>query len=248
MRQRKFYTPITLYKFANKKSNGHYAFTGRGGWVIYGNTARRMEKLTKQRFLTGLAFVPGSGVCQHFFDHESCAFWSYLKSDEFGVKKRQELGRFPYEERNKLLIQLSMKKAMENPFQYGLLTAMEGSKMFFWEHTRAGLVAYPGWLERLFDFLPFTLTINSLLAILSFLSLIYLIYFLWRKKKGLFDLTKIQDESTTILLPILILMTAYIGLHSLFLIVPRYTYPIVPLYLILIAFFFQQILGTKKPS
>jgi len=242
-----FYAPLNIYKLTNKIYNGKFALTDRGSWALYGNTARRMEPLTMKRFLMALAYIPRPEGCYTLFDKESCQFWHYSESDKFGFGKLGELngqGLSP-KEVDKTLVKLSIKKALENPFQYGLFWVIEGFKLFFWEFTSMAYVVYPDWMIKLFYFAPFHLGLNGLMALLSFLSLLYLAKFSRKHKNSLFSLKKIPNEALIISFSMLTLIGSYIAIHCFFFVLPRYVFPVVPLYLISIAFSVQQIF-TKK--
>ena len=69
-----FYLFISGYKLANKILNGNFVVTNRGPIMLYGSVARRAEPLTRERFLTALAYIPGEGVCRDIFGEEKCSF------------------------------------------------------------------------------------------------------------------------------------------------------------------------------
>ena len=104
-----FYLPVMSYKSANKKYNGQYAFTTRGSWALYGNTARRMDIMYPKRILAGIATATGKGTCHYFFGEYECEFWEPLLSDYFGKLKEEQLrgeGLSP-DEINSALVHLS---------------------------------------------------------------------------------------------------------------------------------------------
>jgi len=239
-----FYSPLISYKFANKTYNGQYTLTSRGAWALYGNTARRAEPLSFKDYLSAFAYAPGKGVCHKFFDENSCQYWSFTKSDEFGFGMNRKLTEegLSGDELNSALIKLSIKKASEHPFQYALLMGIESLKMFFWESTKIGFVNYPPWLTKIYDFSIFKDSLRLVLSILSFFSLNFSIILLWRKRKLL--TTNFEVETFYILLSAIIVIIPYIGIHAIFYILTRYALVISPLFLILIAFMLQQI--TKK--
>ncbi len=242
-----FYAPLNLYKLANKIYNGKFTLTDRGPWALYGNTARRMEPLTMKRFLMAVAYVPRPESCYALFDKKSCQFWHYSESDKFGYEKLGELNRKGLSPKkvDKTLIRLSIKKALKNPFQYGLFWIIEGFKLFFWEFTSMAYVVYPDWMIKLFYFAPFYLGLNGLMALLSFLSLLYLAKFSLQHKNTLFSLKTTPDEPIILAFSIFALISAYIAVHCFFFVLPRYVFPIVPLYLISIAFLIQRLLLKK---
>lgn len=238
-----FYSSITCYKLINKNYNGHFAITNRGAEGIYGLTSRRVEPLTYEKFLIALAYVPGEGVCRSIFGEDKCFFWSW-KNNNFYPRKELIGNNMSSEAYEKTLIRLSIKKAMGNPVQYILLTAIEISKMFFWESTRLGFVSYPEYLERIFCFKPFNNTLRFLTSVLTCVALIYCMYFLFRKRRTVF----LKDGPDFLILLITIIILLFTVFYSLFMIIPRYILPIVPLYLIICAFFIQNELFSRKNS
>ena len=234
-----FYALISGYKLANKIFNGNFVITNRGAVMFYGGTARRAEPLTCERFLTSLAFVPGEGVCEAIFGKEKCFFWSSAKSDEFGYAKVGELtamGLRP-EEVDKQIAWAAFKKILRNPVQSFLLWFMEGLKMIFWESTQVGFVSYSAGLTKLFCWPPLKNGLRLLMAILTFVGLVYLVSFLLRVRKSIFD----PKENIKILLFLIaIFIFLFTGAHALCIILIRYAFPMVPLYLIISAFVMQK--------
>lgn len=243
-----FYIPLTLYKSLNKKYNGNFALTNRGAWALYGNTTRRMEPFTTKKLFAALAYAPGEGVCKKIFDAESCKYWSFEKSDEFGYGKLHELKNqgIPNEQIDKILIALSLKKVLHNPIQYGLFAGLEGLKMIFWESTKIGFVDYPCWLTTLFNFTLFKDGIRFAMSLLTLAALLYLLKFVWSNRRYISADKKQPDEQTILLSCVFVLITSYIILHSFFFILTRYILPITPLYLITITFFLQRIISHNK--
>jgi hypothetical protein len=233
-----FYSGIFFYKSINKKYNGHFAVTTRGAWALYGNTARRMEKLDFKRLATALAYVPGEGVCDALFGEEPCRFWSFETSDDFGLRQREDLTKqnLPPEKIDKALIGLSVKKAMQNPLQYCLLMGLEGMKLVFWESTKIGFVAYPPLLMKLFYFTPFKDGLRLSVALLTLGALFYATRHAQRD----------DGYPGMLVMFILILIVPYIITHAFFFVLTRYVLPIAPLYLILIAFGAEGVLSRKQ--
>ena len=233
-----FYVPITGYKWLNLNYNGNYAITNRGSWALYGATARRMEPLTLKRFAEALAYIPGEGVCNGLFGAKECDFWSFRESDKFGFAKQSELIRqhLPPEKANTTLLKESAQKAMHNPFQYGLLTFLEGLKMFFWESTKIGFVNYPHWLQKIYDTKLFN---NGLRFIISFATIVAVAY-LW--------LLALKPQESPVIFLMGTLIFFYILFFSSFFILTRYAFPIVPLYLIAIALLTDKTISKIHPK
>lgn len=243
-----FYILISGYKLTNKIFNGNFVVTSRGGHMLYGSAARRTGPLTRERFLTALACVPGEGVCKSIFGKEKCYFWSTYKSDEFGTGKISELegkGLRRIEDVDKEAVRAALNKVLQNPGQFVLLWFIEGFKMFFWESTQIGFVSYSAGLTKLFCWLPLKNGLRLLMSILTFAALVYLVNFLLHERENLF----VPHENTKIFLFLSLLLIFLFGsAYALCLIIPRYTFPIVPLYLIIIAYVFQEICVPVKSS
>lgn len=242
-----FYLLVAGYKSANKIFNGRFTITGRSAGLLYGCTARRMEPLTRERFLTALAYVPGEGVCQSIFGEEKCRFWSFLKVEELGYQKLGALSNMPPKAVDNTLVALSMQKVLQNPAQYILLTVIEGSKMLFWESTQIGYVTYPAGLTKLFAWTPFKNGLRLGMALLTLFAFAYLAALLWRGRKNILA----AEEEFLFPYLLLLFIFSFVSFYAILLVLPRYAFPIVPLYLIVIAYVFQKIcfrwlLVTKK--
>lgn len=230
-----FYIPVTGYKWLNKEYNGNFVITNRAPWALYGNTARRMEPLTSKRFAEAIAYAPGEGVCNGLFGAKECYFWSNLKSDKFGKAKSNELSfqHLSPQRINNTLLWLSCQKALQNPFQYALLTIIEGLKMFFWESTKVGFVVYPPWLQKIYNIKIFD---NGLRFFVSMMTMIAVLS-LW--------VEAFKARSSPVVSLIGMLAFLYILFFSFFFILTRYALPIAPLYLIAIGLWLNK-LGSKK--
>ena len=217
-----YYIPITGYKWLNQNLNGNFVITNRAPWALYGNTARRVEPLTPKKFLAGLAYVPGEGVCNGIFGPKECNFWSYRVSDYFGLTKLHELTdrHLSSSAINDTLLHLSVQKAIQNPAQYIVLTITEGFKMFFWESTKIGYVNYPPWLTRIYNHTLFKNILRLMVSLTTILAFFY----------GWIYIFKCQQVLTGF---ILTLLTLTIAFYSPFFILTRYALPLAPLYLII---------------
>ena len=221
-----FYIPITGYKYLNQKYNDHFVITDRGPWALYGNTTRRQEPLTLKRFLAGLAYAAGEGLCAEIFTAQECDFWSFRKSDDLGYTKISQL-RNQYstdKEVTRQLIRLSTEQALKNPTQYALLTGTEGLKMFFWESTQIGFVSYPVWLEQIYKNKRGKNCLRLVVALLTSAALI----FVWAQC--------LRRGAPAPLLAAGLLMFLFIFFYSFFFILTRYALPVVPLHVIIIAY------------
>jgi hypothetical protein len=236
---------VTSYKLANKVFNGNFVIANRGEVMFYGSAARRLEPLTKEGILTALAYIPGEGVCQGIFGEEKCSFWSFKKSDELGYAKIYQLedSGLPPKEVNRQVVKMALAKIIQNPFQYSLLWFMEGLKLLFWESTQMGFVSYPAIFVKLFQWPVFKNGLRLLMSILTLAALLFSLGFLLRRKEGIF---LPLDEIRIVIFLILLLLFLFGGFSALCVILPRYTLPMAPLYLILSAFAIEKLFPYRN--
>lgn len=235
-----FYAAVFGYKSLNQHFNGTFTVTNRGAWALYGNTARRMQPLTMRHWLTALAYMPGEGFCNSVFGEEECRFWSYQPSDALGMTKLRELTQagLPRTEIDRRMLRLSVGEIQKNPIQYGLLMAVEGGKIFFWESTKLGFVSYPPGLTRLFNNTIFKNGLRLLMAVISLIAFFHLLIAAFRFKA----------DDTGIPYFVLTLIVFFGAVHSFFFVLTRYMLPIVPLLLIAIAIFLNHKARNKPPK
>ena len=239
---------VHFIKLTNKKYNNHYVFTDRGSGFLYGTVARRTIEATSKDFLTAASMIPGDGVCNSFFGREECYRWTFLKADELGAKKNAELmesGVTPIQA-DKQLMYLSLKRILKNPFQYAIFHLMEGGRMFFWESTQIGFVVYPPLLERIFISTFFKNGLRLAVGILTLSAFVFIVWFVWRKKHLLLNCEDQESEMVQASFFVVLLIIAFIALYSFFAILTRYSFPIIPLYLIAISLFCQKLTSLYK--
>ena len=231
-----FYIPVTAYKYANLKLNGHFTFTDRGAWALYGNTARRVEPLTVPRLKAALAYIPSPHLCYVVMDQGNCDFWSYKPSDNYGRTKLQELynNGTPKDRIDPELMRLSVGKAMEHPLQYAFLAFLETLKMLFWETSKAGQVMYPDWVDHVYHQPWFDPALVTVTALLSLWGLVYLTRTCWRNRDQLH--LPAGSYSSALALFLLLMLLAYAFAHSFFFVLQRYSLPAAPLWVIAAAF------------
>ncbi|MBI4308967.1 MAG: hypothetical protein HY591_01405 [Candidatus Omnitrophica bacterium] len=234
-----FYIPLTSYKFLNYTLNGHFTFTDRASWALYGNTARRMEPLTSKRLAAAFAYIPSPHLCYVLLDRDHCDFWSYKPSDNYGAGKFQELQNngTPKEKIDRIMINLAVRKTMDHPFQYTFLAFLESLKMLFWETSKAGQVTYPDWLEKTYNLKWFDPLLVSITAGLSLCALVSLIILLYRGRN---KTTAAGPYAQGLALFTLLMLMAYAACHSFFFVLQRYALPIAPLWIVAIAFMFNK--------
>ncbi len=221
-----FETGLLAYKGLNLKYNGSFTMTDRGSWALYGNTMRRLEPLTPQRISAAIAFVPGKGFCRKFFTEKACYDWTAHPSDVLGMLAMGKLHSEGHStaEINAILLEQSITAVKNNPAQWGFFAFLEGMKMFFWESTQIGFVKYPAWLQGIYNKTLFKDILRLLVAVLTILSVGWLIL---QRCRG-----KLPEGIDTALL----MIVAVTILHSPFFILTRYTFCLIPLYLICIAY------------
>lgn len=247
-----YYIPLSAYKYLNLKYNGNFTLTDRGSWALYGNTERRMQPLTAKRFLTAVSYIGGHGFCRQFFNDQECTEWSYVASDNFGAKKRQELQSRGYSDQklNNELIKLSVQKTCSNLPQYFILWIIEGMKMLVWESVAMAYVLLSNSLLKIYNYIPLQLVVFFSMPLAISASLIQTCCFValrWKKYKASLN----NNPEILILLIILILLSLYISFYSFFFILARYAFPLASLYVILIAFSLNSLssfFAKKKPD
>src|SRR3989338_1948677 len=233
-----FYGGILIgYKFMNKIYNGQFVLTDRGASIFYGNTLRRVKPLTQQRLLVDLSYLPDPDghFCQAHFGAEPCIFESYKQSDIIAFHKSVELQAqgFSINQINQIFFKNSFQEIFRHPFQYTFLTILESLRIFSWESTIPKFVVYPEWGEKIFGLSWLNRGLNFMMTVLTLLSLIYALFIFKIKSKNPAD--------RQVLSTILWFIGAYIFAHAPFLVILRHILPIVPLYLILTAFFVQKV-------
>jgi hypothetical protein len=235
-----FEVPVCAWRASNYHYNGEFAFTNRGDWALYGNTARRMQPLTLKRLGAAVAYVPPMGLCPSLFGDEDCNFWTARYSDDLIAQKRDELSArgINGDAASKYFIDSSFKMILSNPAQAVLLMFIEAHEMFFWEPITSFEV-YPPWLSHIFYSPLFVNTMMTIVAFLSWTSCVFAFFCLCRRlgKSGLPD-----NGHEAALLWVFNFIFWYMGLYSLYFILDRYSYPLISLYVALIAFLTHRII------
>jgi hypothetical protein len=226
-----FELPLTLFKFANYKLNGHFTYTDRGAWLLYGNMARRVSDISSTKWKTALAYIPGLDFCELVLSKDQCAYWSSQVSDQIGAQKRTELTQQGIKEvdLDKSLVKLSLQAFLSKPIQATILMTIEWTKIFFYETTHIGFVVYPTWLETIYSCEFFNQSLKFLVAILNIVSLAFGINVLIRHNKDIYPRSMIMT--------IVFVLIVFTFFYTPFLILPRYALPIAALQIILSAFF-----------
>lgn len=230
---------VCVYKTCNYHYNGHFTFTTRGDWALYGNTARRMQPLTLNRLGAAVASVPPMNICSPIFGPDDCSFWTARYSDDLITQKRSELESqgATDEAVSRYFIHHSVKMILSNPLQAVLLMFIEAHKMFFWEPITSFEV-YPDWMERVFSSPSFYYIMMITFAFFSWAGCVFAFLYLcchyW--KPALYN--KGRDGA---LLWVFNFIFWYMALYSLYFILDRYSFPLVSLYMVLMAFLTDKI-------
>ncbi len=244
---------IAGYKGLNKRYNGLFTLTDRGAWAMYGNTARRQEPLTLRRFLAGGAYnLFGEDDCAALIDRASCHFWDIRTSDDLAAQKNYEVSaKFPLAQRDVEFAKLIRERILHNPLQYIVLTGFDWVHMFFWESTRIGFVAYPDWLDKIFDNAVFAKFLRFVVGLISLFSTVLCCFYLWRHKKIFWQADQRQSIFLSTLFFLIYLIVCHVSFYSLFATVARFALPIAPLFVLVVAcaaqiLFFKEINERKN--
>ncbi|MBN1870868.1 MAG: hypothetical protein JW847_09870 [Candidatus Omnitrophica bacterium] len=236
-------TTVISYRSLNEKYNGSFEFTNRYDFLLFGNAAKRVEKMDKDLFLAHILSVPGGGVCRAVFPEEACRYSEFHYADQYRAMMLPKLLEGTRQEDvSKKTISLAFEMIFRNPVQYAVLTALESLKMGFWESTQMGYVLYPQPLNRFFSSAVVKNGVRFLLAILTYFSLFYCGYHVYRRRSRLFCSDTIADVRVQMEFIILIIVVLFTGLYSAYSILTRFALPITVLYMCCIAFTMQNIL------
>ena len=226
------------YMFLNKKYNGLFQYTGRYTSAIVGSAYKRSQKVTPRIFWAHVASIPGKGVCRKFFSEKECVYCEAYSADYFGG---MALSGIPVQEQDAKMFQLAKEQIKKNLGQYVMFMVYEAARMPFWESTQAGFVGYPAWLSRLFSMGVFKDGVRLLVSCLTICSLIFMLGRLPVFYRSLFEVREGQSSQTCFFLVFIVL--AYTSFFTLTFVVTRYAFPIAPLYLVMIAYWFNHLFG-----
>ncbi|MCB9757101.1 MAG: hypothetical protein H6753_01600 [Candidatus Omnitrophica bacterium] len=241
------------YKYLNYKYNGLYVMTDRAAWALYGSAARRQQPLTPRGFGAAAAYnLFEDEGCRIFFSAQECRAWDVAASDKLAEEKNYQVSaNFPRQQQNQELLRLSLAKILENPFQYVVLMAVDWVHLFFWESTRIGFVAYPDWLDKVYDQPILARGLRFLAGAASLTAWLCSGIVLWRRRKLLRDSRNQEDKIFVSILFVSYMILCHTLLHALFFTVPRFSLPIAALFIVLIALivevgFFRKVFNFKK--
>lgn len=237
-----FYPSLHFYKSLNKHFNGHYRLTDeRGINMLYGATILRTEENGFSKLPMVLSTIPGWGVCESIYGRKRCFEW-FQTGDAIVAPKKNEVyaKNWTEEQRNDFLFAELKERIMRHPLQYVLFISLEYWKTFFWESTKVGYVIYPGWLDHLFNTVVLKNALRLLMAFLTFVAFTDFTLETIRKVSLSGRIDPQESEKITIHVFMLLMIVSLTLLYSLFYILTRYIFPIVPLYLVMIGCFFHK--------
>ena len=237
-----FYVPLTGYKLLNKHYNGHFALTHRADQIIFNSASLRAQPITKDKIISGLASIPGQDFCTLLLTPEQCHFWTTGNLEGVGytpeiVAVQKSL---PHDEVQHFLTSQAKEQIFKHPLQFIILTAVDTVKLFFWETTHLGFVEYPDWIKNFFNAVWFQEFLRFALFGFSLAGFFYAAYFIITRRAT-------SDPRIWILLPFLWLVTLHVGIYAVCsAVVPRHALAIAPIFLVLAAFFLENIMPKNK--
>ena len=235
------------YKFLNHKYNGHYTFTDyRGPYMLYHYTVRRTAPLDKETFWVALTSIPGEKVCRALCG-DACKKW-WWDSYSLAERKSEELiaNGVPEARINSTLIRLAIIEAVKNPFQYAMFMSFEALKLLFWESTLIGYVQYPQWLQYVYNNIAFKNLLRLVVFLITTFAMMSLSKYVWKNRR-LLDSYKLEENNRyQQIFFIFYFLVVFILLYSTVITITRYSLPIAPLYLVSIAFIFNEITANRK--
>ena len=241
-----FESVVGMYKWCNYHYNGNFAFTNRGVWLVYGSAVRRVQPLTLERLRSGLASVPGMGVCSSHYSPEDCNFWSGPYADGIwsqrlaelthqGIKGNAAFNDFAFN---------TMKMVLAHPFQVLLLMAIEAQKMFFWESS-LDFVTYPDWLDNILHTVGFSYSLRIIGAILSWVACVFAFCVLCFRCQRCQFKDKGQQQA---LFWTVNFIFCYIWMFSWVHILDRFSFPLISLFMVLISFLIERCVAYFFPG
>lgn len=237
---------VIAFMAMNKKYNGRFEFTDRYANLLFGNTYKRTALMNPRLIAAHVASVPGGGFCRKFFSEEECAYAEFTKADEAQAVSLTDLIDIPEDKKNNIILLRVRERILENPVQYVFLTIVEAMKIFFWESCHVGFVNYPVLAERLYRADWFADLLRLSIGVLTFVSVAYCIVFGLRSSSVLFG-EDTDSESARLVFFLLLIAGIYSGLYAMFTIVQRYTLPLGPVFVIVVAAAVERFLrGCKR--
>ena len=123
--------------------------------------------------------------------------------------------------------------------------SFETVKLLFWESTKIGYVVYPLWLKTLHDNIFFKSLLRFFVFFITTFSLLFLLRHVFTHRRLFFEYTD-NNEQTHFLFLGYFFMIIFMLLYSSVIVITRYAFPIVPFYLIAIAFTLNNIFPSDS--
>jgi hypothetical protein len=235
------------FKSLNQKYNENGSIRS-GGAMLYGGVDKRLVPFSTSRLLAAVLHIPGDNICPKFLAITECRHWRYTTSDRLGIEKRDELldKGVSEGEIDSTIIALSIKRILNQPIQYATFHIIESLRMLFWESTQIGFVNYPVWLNKLYNNSAVRLSLRLIVGLTTFSAIVFCFFEFIRERHKFANAPRAQAAyrlRMTFLNLFFVLIFA--ALHGFFTILTRYAFPIVPLYLLLIAVFLHTTIGRR---
>lgn len=227
-----FNSAVNGYKSLNRKYHGSYSFTDERGSTMFYTLALKRTAPLKQEFLSmALLMIPGENVCRSVYG-QACYQWMYDGSADLGQQKRSELGSYhvPEDKIERTLVLSAVRQILSNPLQYSFFNFLEAIKMFFWESTKIGFVSYPQWLTSIHDNFLVKNALRLIMGLLTLFSVGYVAVYLLKNRR------EAHSERYQCLFFLFFFLVLFIGLYSLVMTVVRYSLPVTPLFIAVLAF------------
>ena len=232
-----YYTPLLAYKTFNKMCNNNFAVTDRGSSYFYGSTLQRLQEFNHDHYLSAIFQAPDLNLCENSLPLTTCEYWSSRTADEIRSQKEKQLAQqgLSNDIISKTMINSALFSILQHPLKYAYFYIIGFLQMFLWEGTNIGFVIYPQWLENIFSIPWFNPLLSLTIDFLTICSFLFTAIFLFKKRDPM-------------ALSTLALILFFSIIYGFFTILKRYSLPLAPLHLILIAFTLQNILNnlTKK--
>lgn len=236
---------VHIYKYQNYKYNGHYLLTNRFDDILFTVTYHRAEPLTARRLITNISSIPGRNFCQKFFTEEECLQCEWEGYEDKRLILKEKTVGLTGSEKTKRAIALSFENVFRSPAGYAVLTVVEFFKIMFWETTRLGFVNYPGWLATIYSMPLFKDLLRAMVSLLTIIGVFHLLVRVFWGRAHLFAADVLGREAR-FCLAMAVLIFGFGGLYALCVVLTRYAMPIVPLYLLSIAFLMDRAFCPKR--
>ena len=143
------------------------------------------------------------------------------------------------------MIKQAIKLMIAHPFSYVVFYGVEIFKMIFWESPVQQYVIYPEPIAKLYKINFISLTLYTVMPLLTIFSICFVGCHLWKERQNIVHHGQ-NRETLGFLMCVLIFIILYIAIHAFFHLVDRYSYPLVPLYLILITWSIQYLIPKRS--